>query len=92
VIFNVRLVCFLPVIPSNDDGRLVFNLLPKEKIVVASLEFKLALEKGYKITRIYNCYKYKPLRGLFQRYVEKTANIIQLKNARLLMKVLKDKA
>lgn len=43
----------LPVIPEKKDFGLKFDLLPKTKIVVSSIELRKALQLGYKVTKVY---------------------------------------
>ena len=54
---EIDLLCpddlLLPVIPEKKDFGLKFDLVPKTKIVVSSIELKKALTLGYKVTKIY---------------------------------------
>ena len=61
---------FIHVLPSDDTNKLMFDLLDKTRKVYATPELKYALENGYKITHLYNCYCYKKHKGLFKQYVE----------------------
>ena len=48
-----------PVLPSrSDDGRLLFDLLPKKNYVVCSVELKEALKHGYVVTAVYKTLHY----------------------------------
>jgi hypothetical protein len=65
---------YIPVLPCREkaaDGseKLMFHLKPT-KSVWASVELKLAIQKGYKLN-ILAGYKYEPLTGLMKEYVEK---------------------
>ena len=50
---------YVPVLPDNSEGKLLFHLNPLIAKTYASVELKLALEKGYTITKIYGAYKYR---------------------------------
>ena len=60
---------YLPVLPDNSDGKLLFHLNPLVKKTYASVELKKALEKGYVIDKIYAAYEYDKMEGLMKQYV-----------------------
>ena len=69
---------YIPVLPCREkaaDGseKLMFHLKPT-KSVWASVELKLAIQKGYKLN-ILAGYKYEPVTGLMKEYVEKFLKI-----------------
>jgi len=45
---------YIPVLPDNSNGKLLFHLNPLIGKTYASVELKRALEKGYKITKLYS--------------------------------------
>jgi hypothetical protein len=61
---------YIPVLPDNSDGKLLFHLNPLIGKTYSSVELKRALEKGYTITRIYSAQEYKRHTGLMKKYVE----------------------
>ena len=60
---------YLPVLPDNSDGKLLFHLKPLAKKTYASVELKKALEKGYVIDKIYAAYEDDKMDGLMKQYV-----------------------
>ena len=58
------------------SGKLLFHLNPLIAKAYASMELKLALEKGHIITKIYAAHEYNKLDGLMQKYV---ANFLKIK-------------
>ena len=50
---------YIPVLPANANGKLLFHLNPMEAKTFASVELKRALEKGYTITKLYSALEYK---------------------------------
>ena len=67
---------YVPVLPDNSDGKLLFHLHPMKEKTWASVELKQALEKGYTITKIHSAIAYKIYTGLMREYV---GNFIKLK-------------
>jgi hypothetical protein len=59
----------IPVLPDNSDNKLLFHLEPMKNKTFASVELKLALEKGYKI-KIHSAIQYDKYKGLMKDYVE----------------------
>ena len=59
----------VPVLPDNSEGKLLFHLIPMYEKTWSSVELKLALEKGYTITKIHAAIKYKRYNGLMKEYV-----------------------
>jgi hypothetical protein len=62
---------YIPVLPDNSNGKLLFHLNPLIGKTYSSVELKRALEKGYTITKIYSALEYKRYTGLMKNYVEK---------------------
>ena len=60
---------YLPVLPRNENHKLLFSLDKLEAKTFASVELKRALEVGYKITKIYGAWQYKQYNGLMKDYV-----------------------
>ena len=58
---------YVPVLPDNSDGKLLFHLNPLVAKTYASVELKRALEKGYIINKIYAAYEYNRLDGLMKK-------------------------
>ena len=48
---------YLPVLPRNENHKLLFSLDDLKEKTFASVELKKALEVGYTITKIYCAYK-----------------------------------
>ena len=59
----------IPVLPDNSGGKLLFHLNPMYNKTFASVELKLALQKGYKI-KIHAAIEYRKYTGLMKDYVE----------------------
>ena len=66
----------IPVLPDNSDGKLLFHLNDMYEKTWASPELKLALQKGYEITKIHSAVAYKRYNGLMKEYV---GNFIKMK-------------
>ena len=60
---------YVPVLPDNSNGQLLFHLSDMYEKTWASAELKLALEKGYQITKIHSAVAYKRYNGLMKEYV-----------------------
>ena len=60
---------YVPVLPDNSNGKLLFHLNPLIGKTYASVELQRALEKGYIINKVYAAYEYKRLDGLMKKYV-----------------------
>ena len=67
---------YRPVLPDNTDGKLLFHLNPMYEKTWTSVELKLAIQKGYKITKIHSATQYKRFKGLMKEYVQ---NFLQMK-------------
>ena len=67
---------YVPVLPDNSDGKLLFHLNPMKEKTWSSVELKLALEKGYTITKIHSAVAYKRHNGLMREYV---GNFVKMK-------------
>lgn len=67
---------YVPVLPDKDDVKLLFHLNPMKEKTWAPVELKMALEKGYKITKIHSALAYKRYNGLMREYV---GNFIKMK-------------
>ena len=67
---------YVPVLPDNSDGKLLFHLNPMYEKTWSSVELRLALKKGYKITKIHSAVKYKKYTGLMKEYV---GNFLKMK-------------
>ena len=59
----------IPVLPDNSEGKLLFHLNPMYNKTYASVELKLALQKGYEI-KIHSALEYRQYTGLMKDYVE----------------------
>jgi hypothetical protein len=60
---------YLPVLPRNENHKLLFSLDKIKAKTFASVELKRALEEGYKITKVYSALQYKRYNGLMKDYV-----------------------
>ena len=67
---------YVPVLPDNSNGKLLFHLNPMYEKTWASVELKLAWKKGYKTTKIHSAVKYKKYTGLMKEYV---GNFLKMK-------------
>jgi hypothetical protein len=67
---------YVAVLPDNSDGKLMFHLNPMYGKTWSSIELKEALEKCYKITKIYSALQYDKFNGLMQKYV---GNFLKMK-------------
>ena len=61
---------YVPVLPDNSNGKLLFHLNPMKQKTWTSIELKKALEKGYTIDKIHAALEYKKVTGLMKKYVE----------------------
>jgi hypothetical protein len=57
---------YIPVLPDNSDGKLLFHLNDMYEKTWASVELKVAWEKGYEITKIHSAVAYKRFKGLMK--------------------------
>ena len=57
---------YIPVLPDNSEGKLLFHLQPMYGKAFASVELTLALQKGYKITKIHSAIEYEKYIGLMK--------------------------
>jgi len=62
---------YIPVLPDNSEGKLLFHLKPMYSKTWTSIELKKALEMGYRITKIHSALQYTRHTGLMKHYVEK---------------------
>lgn len=53
---------------DKESGLLVADLKPKERIVVPTPELQLALDNGYRVTRVYYWYHFESSTDLFKSY------------------------
>ena len=60
----------IPLLPDNSQNKLLFSLEDMVEKTFTSVELKLALSKGYKITKIYSARQYRKYTGLMNKYVE----------------------
>ena len=60
---------YVPVLPDNSEGKLMFHLKEMKNKTYSSLELKYALEKGYTI-KIHSALEYSRYKGLMKDYVE----------------------
>ena len=60
----------VPVFPKRTDGKLLFHLSEMKENAFTSVELRLALKKGYKITKIYSALEYRKYTGLMKDYAE----------------------
>lgn len=61
---------FIPVLLTRIDNKLMGTLIDKKQMVFNSPELKLALTKGYKITKIYKMHIYNTSTDIFKKYVK----------------------
>ena len=61
---------YVPVLPDNSNGKLLFHLNPMKNKTFSSIELKYALEKGYTIDKIHSALAYNKHKGLMKDYVE----------------------
>ena len=61
---------YIPVLPDNTGGKLLFHLKPMYDKTFTSVELKKALEKGYTLTAIHSAAEYKRYTGLMKNYVQ----------------------
>ena len=67
---------YLPVLPDNQKGKLLFHLNPMKEKTWSSVELKKALEVGYVIDKIHSALQYLKFDGLMKSYVQ---TFIQMK-------------
>ena len=61
---------YVPVLPDDSEQKLLFHWNPMKSKTFASVELKLAVEKGYKIDKQHAALKYDRYNGLMKKYVE----------------------
>ena len=61
---------YIPVLPDNSDGKLLFHLNEMKNKTFTSVELKYALEHGYEISKIHAALQYEKYTGLMKNYVE----------------------
>ena len=66
---------YIPVLVNKVNNKLMSTLYDKERIVYSSPELRLALKKGYVITKIYKMHMYHTYDGLFKKYIDKFIKI-----------------
>jgi hypothetical protein len=61
-----------PIIGGKDPKtqKYVFDLKPKERLILTSVELQLALKHGYVVTRLYKALLFKDQQILFKSYIE----------------------
>lgn len=66
-----------PIIGGKDPitHKYVFDLNPKKRIIITSVELQLALQHGYKVTRLYKALLFHEQEILFKSYVQKFLKI-----------------
>ena len=66
-----------PVIGCMDQitGKYVFDLRPKNRIILTSIEIQTAIEKGYDVTKIYRALEFPQRQVLFRSYIQKFLKI-----------------
>ena len=67
---------YVPVLPDNSNGKLLFHLDNMTEKTFTSIELQYALKLGYKITNIHSALEYKKYQGLMKDYVE---NFLKIK-------------
>ena len=60
---------FFPTLPEHKDGKLIFDLSDKNKMVFTSAELGRAVDKGYKVTRVYKALVFEKSTSVFKDYV-----------------------
>ena len=60
---------YIPVLPDNSEGKLLFHLNEMKNKTFTSVELKYALETGYKL-KIQSALEYNKITGLMKEYVE----------------------
>lgn len=58
------------IVHTSDSGRLIADMNPKHKIVIATPELHLALDHGYRVTRLYWAYRFHWSTELFKTYFQ----------------------
>ena len=66
----------IPLLPEKKNGKLIFDLAPKEKAVYTSVELLKAIEFGYTVDKIYKSLVFDKSADLFKSYV---SNFLKLK-------------
>ena len=66
-----------PIIGSKDENsqKYVFDLKRKKKIILTSAEIQVALNYGYKVSKVYKALVYKKHPDLFKTYIRKFLKI-----------------
>ena len=67
VIPNKKL--YVPVLPDRSTGKLLFHLKPMYNKIFTSVELKLAIEKGYQVTKVHSFLQFDKYEGLMKQYV-----------------------
>ena len=65
---------YIPVLPEKKNAKLIFDLVYKTKAVYTTIELKKAVEKGYKITKVYRALLFEKSNDIFKSYV---ANLLK---------------
>jgi hypothetical protein len=60
---------YIPILPDNEDGKLLFHLNEMKNKTFSSVELKYALQHGYKI-KIHSALEFNKYTGLMKDYVE----------------------
>ena len=60
---------YIPILPDNSDGKLLFHLNEMKNKTFSSVELKYALQHGYKI-KIHSALEFNKYTGLMKDYVE----------------------
>ena len=60
---------FFPSLPEKKEGKLIFDLTPKRKMVFTSAELGRAVEKGYRVSRVYKSLVFEKSTSVFKQYV-----------------------
>lgn len=61
---------YIPVLVNRVNRKLMSTLYDKERIVYTSPELRIALKKGYKITKIYKLHMYATSNKIFRDYID----------------------
>ena len=62
---------YIPVLVNRSNNKLMGTLFDKQQLVYCSPELRLALTKGYSITRIYRLHMYHTNNNIFKSYIDK---------------------
>jgi hypothetical protein len=60
---------FFPTLPEKKDGKLVFDLTDKRKMVFTSAELGRAVDKGYIVQKVYKSLVFAKSNEIFKKYV-----------------------